>query len=235
LLYIETLGAGKRVAIMCAELLSDRCHRRFIADALKLRGHTVIDIHEHKGKHESKTLDEFLHSTPAKHKKEARKHYKCAILTISTSKYRKKEKGEEPIGDTSGEIAKELVIKNGHEVVYYDILPDKEDKIYEGISKALNTDADFVITSGGTGLTKTDVTIEVVSKLINKEMPGFGELFRQKSYEEIGTAAVLSRAIAGVIRGKAIFCLPGSPDAVRLALTGIIMPEIAHIMKHAGE
>jgi|GEM_PF-49287 len=241
LLYIETLGAGKRVAIMCAELLSDRCHRRFIADALKLRGHTVIHIidakesHEHKGKHESKTLDEFLHSIPAKHKKGARKHYKCAILTISTSKYRKKEKGEEPIGDTSGEIAKEMVMKNGHEVVYYNILPDKENKIYEGITKALNTDADFIITSGGTGLTKSDVTIEVVSKLIDKEMQGFGELFRQKSYGEIGTAAVLSRAIAGVIRGKTIFCLPGSPDAVRLALNEIIIPEIAHIMKHVGE
>ncbi|RJS83242.1 molybdenum cofactor biosynthesis protein MoaB [Methanophagales archaeon] len=174
-------------------------------------------------------------SIPAKHKEEAKKHYKCAILTISSSKYSKKEKEGEHIGDISGEIAKELVIKNGHEVVYYDILPDKEDKIYEGISKALNTDADFILTSGGTGLTKTDVTIEVVSKLINKEMPGFGELFRQKSYKEIGTAAVLSRAIAGVIGGKAIFCLPGSPDAVRLALTGIIMPEIGHIMKHVGE
>jgi molybdenum cofactor biosynthesis protein B len=174
-------------------------------------------------------------SVPAKHKEGARKHYKCAILTISTSKYWKKEKGEEDIGDASGEIAKELVTKNGHEVVYYGVLPDKEDKIYEGITKALNTDADFIITSGGTGLTKSDVTIEVVSKLINKEMPGFGELFRLKSYEEIGTAAVLSRAIAGVINQKAIFCLPGSPDAVRLALKEIIMPEIAHIMKHVGE
>jgi molybdenum cofactor biosynthesis protein B len=174
-------------------------------------------------------------SVPAKHKEGARKHYKCAILTISTSKYWKKEKGEEDIGDASGEIANELVTKNGHEVVYYDVLPDKEDKIYEGITKALNTDADFIITSGGTGLTKSDVTIEVVSKLMNKEMSGFGELFRLKSYEEIGTAAVLSRAIAGVINQKAIFCLPGSPDAVRLALKEIIMPEIAHIMKHVGE
>jgi molybdenum cofactor biosynthesis protein B len=174
-------------------------------------------------------------SVPAKHKEGAKKHYKCAILTISTSKSWKKEKGEEHLGDASGEIAKELVTKNGHELVYYDVLPDKEDKIYEGITKALNTDADFIITSGGTGLTKSDVTIEVVSKLMNKETPGFGELFRLKSYEEIGTAAVLSRAIAGVINQKAIFCLPGSPEAVRLALKEIIMPEIAHIMKHVRE
>jgi len=171
-------------------------------------------------------------STPGRHKKGAKKHYKCAILTISTSKYWNKEKGEE---DISGEIAKEFVTKSGHEAVYYDVLPDEEDKIHAGISKALNTDADFIITTGGTGLTKNDVTIEVVSKLMNKEMQGFGELFRQKSYEEIGTAAVLSRAIAGVITQKAIFCLPGSPDAVRLALTEIIMPEIAHIMKHVRD
>ncbi len=170
-------------------------------------------------------------ATPAKHKKGAKKHYKCAILTISTSKYWKKEKGE----DISGETAKELVTRSGHEVVYYDVVPDEEGKIHEGISKALNTDADFIITSGGTGLTKSDVTIEVISKLLKKELPGFGELFRQKSYEEIGTAAVLSRAIAGVINQKAVFCLPGSPDAVRLALTEIIMPEIVHIMKHVGE
>ncbi len=174
-------------------------------------------------------------STPLKHKKGAKKHYKCAILTISTSKYWKKEKGVADIGDTSGEIAKELVTRNGHEVVYYDILPDREDRIHEAISKALSTDADFIITSGGTGLTKSDVTIEVVSKLLNKEMQGFGEIFRLKSYEEIGTSAVLSRAVAGVITQKTIFCLPGSPDAVRLALTEIIMPEIAHIMKHVGE
>jgi len=174
-------------------------------------------------------------TVPAKHARGVKKHYKCAILTISTSKYWKKEKGEEDIGDLSGERAKELVRKNGHDVVYYEVLPDNEDKIYEGIVKALSTDADFIVTSGGTGLTKNDVTIEVVSKLLEKEMPGFGELFRLKSYEEIDTAAVLSRAIAGVINQKVIFCLPGSPEAVRLALKEIILPEIAHIMKHVRE
>ncbi|HUV80866.1 MAG TPA: MogA/MoaB family molybdenum cofactor biosynthesis protein, partial [Candidatus Bathyarchaeia archaeon] len=149
-------------------------------------------------------------TVPEKHKSGAQKQYKCAILTISTSKYWKREKGADEIGDLSGEIAQELVKRNGHEVVYYDVLPDKEDKIYKGITKALDTDADFIITSGGTGLTKNDVTIEVISKLVKKEITGFGELFRLKSYEEIGTAAVLSRAIAGVINQKAIFCLPGS-------------------------
>jgi molybdenum cofactor biosynthesis protein B len=174
-------------------------------------------------------------TVPAKHKTGIKKHYKCAILTISTSKYWAKEKGTEDIGDLSGEIAQEFVRGNGHEVVYYDVLPDDEDKIQEGISNALHTDADFIITSGGTGLTKHDVTIEVVSKLLKKEITGFGELFRLKSYDEIGTAALLSRAIAGVIDQKAIFCLPGSPEAVKLAMTEIILPEIAHILKHVKE
>ena len=171
-------------------------------------------------------------TTPEKHRKGAKKHYKCAILTISTSKYRNKERGEKDIADLSGEIVKELVTKNGHDVVYYDVLPDKEDMIDDGITRALNTDAGFVITTGGTGLTKSDITIEVVSKRMDKEIPGFGELFRLKSYDVIGTAALLSRALAGVIEQKTVFCLPGSPDAVRLALDAIIMPELAHIMKH---
>jgi molybdenum cofactor biosynthesis protein B len=174
-------------------------------------------------------------TVPSKHKKGAQKHYKCAILTISTSKYWNKAKGEEDIGDLSGEIAQELVREQGHEVVYYAVLPDDEEKIHEGIANALRNAADFIITSGGTGLTKNDVTIEVVSKLLKKEITGFGELFRLKSYEEIGTAAVLSRAIAGVLDQKVIFCLPGSPAAVQLALQEIIMPEIAHIMKHVRE
>ena len=174
-------------------------------------------------------------TVPAKHVRDAKKDYKCAILTISSSKYWKKVQGGEDIGDLSGERAKELVSKSGHEVVYYEVLPDDKDKIYAGVIKALGTDADFIITSGGTGLTHTDVTIEVISNLIQKVIPGFGELFRLKSYEEIGTAAVLSRAVAGVINQKAIFCLPGSPEAVRLALEEIIMPEIAHIMKHVRE
>ncbi len=125
-------------------------------------------------------------------------------------------------------------------MVYYEVIPDVEERIYTGIMNALDSGADFIITSGGTGLTKNDITIETVSKLMTKELPGFGELFRLKSYRQIGTAAVLTRATAGVIdRGKgsrnAIFCLPGSPDAVRLALDEIILPEIPHIMRHIRE
>ncbi|HDN68250.1 MAG TPA: MogA/MoaB family molybdenum cofactor biosynthesis protein [Methanomicrobia archaeon] len=178
-------------------------------------------------------------SIPEKHKKGAKKKFKCAVLTVSTSKFWRRERGEseEEVADLSGKIAKELVARAGHEVVFYDLLPDEEEKIKEGVSSALKSGADFVVTSGGTGLTKSDLTIEVVSRLLEKEMPGVGEIFRLKSYETagVGTAAVLSRAVAGVVGQKAVFCLPGSPDAVRLALSEIILPEIGHILKHARE
>ncbi len=166
---------------------------------------------------------------PEKHKSGLKQHYKCAVITISTSKHR--DNGE----DVSGSIAKSLLTERGHEVVYYDVIPDVGEHIRRGIEEALDSGADFIITSGGTGLTMNDITIETVSGLIEKELPGFGELFRLKSYEQIGTAAILSRAIAGVIARKLIFCLPGSPDAVKLALVEIILPEIPHMMRHVRE
>ena len=169
-------------------------------------------------------------SIPARHREGAKQYYKCAILTISTSKHKNRTQN-----DISGSVARSLVTERGHEVVYYDVIPDIEERIYKGIIKAQDSGADFIITTGGTGLTKDDVTIETVSKLMDKELPGFGELFRLKSYEQIGNAAILSRATAGVIGSKAIFCLPGSPDAVRLALAEIILPEIPHIMRHVQE
>ncbi|HDS46063.1 MAG TPA: molybdenum cofactor biosynthesis protein MoaB [Methanomicrobia archaeon] len=172
---------------------------------------------------------------PSQHKRNLKQQYNCAILTISTSKYGKQAQGEIDPGDRSGAIAQELARQHGHAVVYYAVVPDDERLIGDGIVSALRSDADFIITTGGTGLTTHDITIEVVGHLLEKEIPGFGELFRLKSYEEIGTAAVLSRALAGVIAQKVIFCLPGSPHAVELALREIIMPELAHILKHVRE
>jgi len=169
-------------------------------------------------------------SIPARHREGARQYYKCAILTISTSRHKNRAQK-----DISGSVARSLVRERGHEVVYYDVIPDIEERIYKGIMKAQDSGAEFTITTGGTGLSKDDVTIETVLKLMDKELPGFGELFRLKSYEQIGTAAILSRAIAGVIGSNAVFCLPGSPDAVRLALAEIILPEIPHIMRHVRQ
>jgi molybdenum cofactor biosynthesis protein B len=94
---------------------------------------------------------------------------------------------------------------------------------------------DVAVFCGGTGITATDITIETVSPFMEKTLPGFGELFRLLSYERIGSAAILSRAFAGVAKGKAFFCIPGSMDAVKLCLEKLILPEAAHIVKHARE
>ncbi|RJS85086.1 molybdenum cofactor biosynthesis protein MoaB, partial [Candidatus Bathyarchaeota archaeon] len=94
---------------------------------------------------------------------------------------------------------------------------------------------DVIITCGGTGISPSDVTIEAVRPLLEKELEGFGELFRLLSYQEIGSAALLTRAVAGVSKGKVIFCIPGSPNSVKLSLEKLVIPEAAHIIKHARE
>jgi molybdenum cofactor biosynthesis protein B len=94
---------------------------------------------------------------------------------------------------------------------------------------------DAAIFCGGTGITSTDITIETVTPFLEKILHGFGEIFRRLSYDEIGSSAVLSRALAGVAKGKAVFCIPGSPNAVRLSLEKLILPETGHIVRHARE
>jgi molybdenum cofactor biosynthesis protein B len=108
--------------------------------------------------------------------------------------------------------------------------------IEEAVKSVLNSaELDAAIFCGGTGITPKDVTIEAVSPFLEKTLPGFGELFRRLSYDKVGSAAVMSRAVAGVARGKALFCIPGSPDAVRVSVEMLILPEVPHIVKHARE
>jgi molybdenum cofactor biosynthesis protein B len=108
--------------------------------------------------------------------------------------------------------------------------------IAEGMKDALSrADVDAVIFCGGTGISPSDVTIETITPFLDKTLPGFGEIFRRLSYDEIGSAAVLSRAIAGIAKGKAVFCIPGSPNAVQLCLPKLILPETGHLLKHARE
>ncbi|MDY6965844.1 MAG: MogA/MoaB family molybdenum cofactor biosynthesis protein [Halobacteriota archaeon] len=173
-------------------------------------------------------------STPEEHKRGIKEEYRCAVLSISTSRFREMRKGEE-IKDRSGEIIKRMLRENKHDVIDYEILPDDVSAIKEKVSKLVNGDADVIITTGGTGLTSKDVTIEAISPMIEKEIPGFGELFRYRSFEQVGSAAVLTRALSGVINRRLVFSLPGSPNAVELALKEIIIPEIPHIMRHLGE
>ncbi len=148
-----------------------------------------------------------------------------AVITVSSSR--------KPETDTSGKTLIDLLSAAGIGVAHYAIVPDDIERIRSEVRLALSR-ANCIIVTGGTGLTPDDVTIEAVAPLLEKTIDGFGELFRLKSYEEIGTAAILSRAIAGVVGGRVVFCTPGSTKAVTLAARDIIIPEVRHILTHAG-
>ncbi len=127
----------------------------------------------------------------------------------------------------------DLLEQAGHKIVDYVIVKDEANQIQNEILKGCDReDIDVILTNGGTGIAKRDVTIETVQGLLEKEMVGFGELFRMLSYQEdIGSAAILSRAIAGVVKNKAVFSTPGSSGAVRLAMNKLILPEIGHVVR----
>jgi molybdenum cofactor biosynthesis protein B len=169
-----------------------------------------------------------------RHKAEAPKKLSFGIVVVSTSRYGMLEKGDE-VKDESGDLIEKLLKDAGHSVAFRKLVPDDKQFIEESIRQALNSNADAVIYCGGTGIAPSDITIETVSPFFEKVLPGFGEIFRFLSYAEIGSAAVLSRAVAGVAKGKVFFCVPGSMDAVRLCLEKLILPEAAHIVKHARE
>jgi len=170
-----------------------------------------------------------------KHKAEAPKRLKFGIFICSTSRYQKMKKGEQ-VKDVSGDLIESFVKNAGHPIAFIKLIPDDKTLIQEGIRQALaSADLDVVIFCGGTGVAPSDITIETVSPFLEKALPGFGEIFRRISFDVISSAAVLSRAIAGVAKGKAFFCIPGSPDAVKLCFEKLILPEAAHIVKHARE
>jgi molybdenum cofactor biosynthesis protein B len=176
-----------------------------------------------------------MSETAERHKAEAPKHLGFAVIICSTSRFRElSEKGR--ADDPSGDLIVKAIREAGHRVAMRRIVPDEKSEIQRALMRALKSrKTDVIITSGGTGISMRDVTIEAVQPLLDKELPGFGEIFRTLSYEEIGSAAVLTRALAGVAKGKAVFCLPGSPQSVSLALERIIIPEAGHIVKHARE
>ncbi|MHA1589769.1 MAG: MogA/MoaB family molybdenum cofactor biosynthesis protein [Candidatus Njordarchaeales archaeon] len=154
---------------------------------------------------------------------------KFAIITVSTSRAKAKARGLD-IEDTSGDIAEELIKERGFKVVYRDLIPDGIKPVRESLDKALRAGAEIIIFIGGTGITKDDVTIEAIEPLLEKKLDGFGDLFRFLSYQEVGSIAMLSRAMAGVYKNTMIFCLPGSTSAVKLGLTKLILQEARHIV-----
>jgi molybdenum cofactor biosynthesis protein B len=158
------------------------------------------------------------------HKQQADKETpgRCAVLTVTDSRTRDT--------DVSGKAAAELFRKAGHRVVLHEIIPNDKKKLGAALVTALR-DADVVVTIGGTGISRKDLSVDVVRKLIHKELPGFGELFRAFSMKDIGTATILSRALLGVTKeSRIVLALPGSESAVRLGLEGILLPELKHLL-----
>jgi molybdenum cofactor biosynthesis protein B len=161
----------------------------------------------------------------SEHKSEAAKLglLRAAIITISDTRTE--------ADDRSGQRMRALVEAEGHQVTFYRIVPDEIPAIQGAVRDAL-MEADFVVTSGGTGMTPRDVTIEACRPLFTKELEGFGDLFRYISYTEIGSGAVMSRATAGAVGDAMLFCLPGSTGAVQTGLTKLILPEVQHLISH---
>jgi molybdenum cofactor biosynthesis protein B len=149
---------------------------------------------------------------------------RCAVLTISDTRT--------PATDTSGRTIRELLEAAGHDVAEQRIVRDEPADISLAIAGwAARGDIRLIITTGGTGIASRDSSVEAVTALFSTDVPGFGELFRQLSYQDIGPGAMLSRATAGIVHQSAVFVLPGSEHAVRLALTQLILPQAGHLAR----
>lgn len=159
------------------------------------------------------------------HKKEAPPAVGVKVITVSDTRTEDTDK--------SGQLMIQLLKEQGHEIKDYEMVPDSRDEIRSAILKGCeDREVDVILTNGGTGIAKRDVTIETVTELLDKEIVGFGEVFRMLSYtEDIGSAAILSRAIAGVVKNTAVFSTPGSTGAVRLAMNKLILPELGHVVR----
>ena len=132
--------------------------------------------------------------------------------------------------DHTGDLAVSMLEEAGHRVVKRGIVPNDPEKIKQWLQEAIDGEAQVIITSGGTGIGKVDVTVDVARSLFEKELPGFGEQFRRLSYEEVGVPGLMSRSTAGVAGKKLVFCLPGSRGAMKTALNEIILPGIGHML-----
>jgi molybdopterin adenylyltransferase len=133
-----------------------------------------------------------------------------------------------PDTDESGRIIKDMLESAGHKVTHYEILPDSPERIRQAATESIAV-VDGLIFTGGTGIAPRDSTIEALRPMLSKELDGFGELFRMLSYQEIGSAAMMSRALAGISHGKIVVALPGSPAACRLAMGKLLLPELGHM------
>jgi molybdenum cofactor biosynthesis protein B len=164
-----------------------------------------------------------LSESAHRHREAAPETVRVAVLTISDTRT--------PETDTGGDTIEEFMRGAGHEVIRREIVRDEASRIRTKLVDLLaRSDVDAVVTTGGTGISARDTTYEVVDRMLEKKLDGFGEIFRMLSYEEIGAAAFLSRAIAGTVGTKFVACLPGSQAAVRLAMERLLVPEISHVV-----
>jgi molybdenum cofactor biosynthesis protein B len=156
-------------------------------------------------------------------RQEAPQSIRCGVITISDTRT--------PATDTSGAKIKSLLGAEHHLVNYYSIIRDEPRELTRLLEELLSSgDIDVILTNGGTGISRRDQTIAVIDKHLATPLPGFGELFRMLSYQQIGSSAMMSRAIAGIARDKLIFTMPGSTAAVELAMTKLILPELKHLL-----
>ena len=160
------------------------------------------------------------------HKRESPAAVRFAVITISDTRQGAQDKG--------GALLVELLTQAGHQVARRDTVRDERDAIAAAVNAAVDDAAvELVLTTGGTGIAPRDVTFDTLRALFDSEIPGFGELFRWLSLREIGSATMLSRAVGGLVRGKVVLALPGSPKALRLALEEIVLKEAGHLVSQS--
>lgn len=161
----------------------------------------------------------------ARVRREAPSALRCGVITASDTRT--------PESDVSGAIIRDKVTAAGHQVTRYAVERDEASAIAALVQEFVDAGCQVIIINGGTGIAKRDSTFEAVDRLLEKRLPGFGELFRMLSYHEIGPAAMLSRATAGTVGDTLLFSVPGSPNAVTLALDRLILPELRHLVWEA--
>jgi len=164
----------------------------------------------------------------AQHRQAAPKKLRAAVMTLSTTRSKENDLGGKYICDALAEA--------GHEIVWYEVVKDDAPSIASMLCALReHHELDIVVCTGGTGISPMDLTIDTARPLFDRELTAFGVMFTVLSHAEVGMACLLSRATAGVMKDKVVFCLPGSPKACKLAMEKIILPEAGHIVKHARE
>lgn len=167
-----------------------------------------------------------MSQVPDQHRKEAPRSVGCAVITVSDTRTLETDKG--------GQTAVDLLSEAGHQVLVREIIPDEPEPMRKLLTSLRDRDdVEVVLMTGGTGLGSRDQTFETVSQLLDKPLPGYGELFRMLSYDVIGPATMLSRATGGLIGRTVLLTMPGSQAAVQMALEEIILPELGHLIREA--